>query len=155
MDSTQTQTKTGQRTGNSSLDILLVEDNPGDIRLTREALTEADLEYSLDVFTNGENVLHYLSENVPQPYPDLVFLDLDLPGKDGDEILETMRDDSQLRNLPVIVLTSSESREDIRRCYEATANAYVTKPTDHDRFITIMESIAQFWVEQAELPPDP
>lgn len=133
------------------IDILLVEDNSGDVRLTRKALKETRRGHSLDVFSDGDDALDFLLDD-PSSDPDLVLLGLDLPGTNGDEILETLKSDPQLRHLPVIILTGSEADEDITRCYESRANAYVTKPATHDEFASVIESVERFWFEQVQLP---
>ncbi|WP_306060542.1 response regulator [Natronococcus wangiae] len=139
-------------TSDGPVDILLVEDNPGDVRLIQEAFKETEIEQTHQVFTNGEDALDFLLESNECSPPDLVFLDLNLPGKDGCEILETIRDDSQLERLPVIILTSSEDSDDVERCYRANANAYLTKPTDLDELVSVVKSVEQFWAEHVQLP---
>lgn len=138
------------------IDVLLVEDNPGDVRLTREAFETTDTETTLHHVTDGDAALDYLSVGDTADSgsaPDLVLLDLDLPGTDGYEILEAIREDARLQYLPVIVLTSSDADEDVSRCYRANANAYVTKPTDCDEFTRMVEAFDQFWFQQVRLPP--
>lgn len=136
-------------------EILLIEDNPGDARLTQEACKETDCETTIHVVTNGDDALTFLTQQgayESAPLPDVVLLDLDLPGKDGCAVLEAIRDDPQLSPVPVIMLTSSSACEDIARCYDARANAYLTKPTDLADFITLMKAIERFWFEQVQLP---
>lgn len=136
--------------------ILLVEDNPGDIRLIEEAFEMTDTDTRLHSTTNGESAVDLLTQKATaesESLPDLVLVDLNLPRRDGCDVLEAIRDDSQLRPLPVIMLTSSQAREDVRRCYEAHANAYLSKPTNPDEFISVAQAVDQFWFEYAQLPP--
>lgn len=138
---------------NDLIDILLIEDNPGDIRLTQEAFKTTDQEVELQTITRGDNAVDFLQQSTENSLPDLVLLDLNLPGRDGCEVLEAIRDNSRLRPLPVIMLTNSEADEDIVRCYDASANAYLTKPTSPDGFIFLVETLKQFWCEKVQLPP--
>lgn len=142
-------------TADDAIDILLVEDNPGDVRLTQEAFKTADHEVTLQTVANGDDAVEFLRQSAESSLPDLVLLDLNLPGRHGCEVLEEMRDDPQLNPLPVIVLTSSNAEEDIVRCYDASVNAYLTKPTAPDEFISLIDSIEEFWLRKAELPPIP
>lgn len=143
------------RQPNDPISLLLIEDNPGDIRLTQEAFKTTKQEVALQTITNGDDAVEFLQQSTENSLPDLVLLDLNLPGRDGCGVLEAIRDDSRLKPLPVIVLTSSEVDEDITRCYDAQANAYLTKLTDPDEFISLIEGLEQFWFEQARLPPIP
>lgn len=152
MEPTATRPTVTDTTADDGVDILLVEDNPGDARLVEEALAGAELDCGLHVVTTGEQALTFLFEAPSKPSPDLVLLDLNLPGMDGCAVLESIRDDPGLRPTPVIMLTSSAAPEDVRRCYEATANAYVTKPTHPDELVSLMRAIDQFWVQQAVFP---
>ena len=139
-------------------EILLVEDNPADVRLITEAFAATDRETSLRTINDGYDALHHLKRTATvesDRLPDLALVDLYLPGKDGCELLEAIRDDPHLQRLPVIILTSSDDDGDVVRCYEATANAYLTKPTTHDEFVSLVEALEQFWCEQARLPPLP
>ncbi|WP_265111354.1 response regulator [Halosolutus halophilus] len=139
-----------------SIDILLVEDNPGDVRLTEEAFDAVSTEVTLTVTIDGDEALETLAqrrEDPPTPLPDLVLLDLNLPRMGGFEFLDTIRDDPELSNLPVLVLTSSEATEDVRESYQKCANAYLTKPTDPEEFVTIARAVEKFWFERATLPP--
>lgn len=141
-----------------SIDILLLEDNSGDVRLVEEALEAMDREVTLHTVTDGYEAIHFLKEESstdPPCRPDLALLDLDVPGKDGCGVLEAIRADPQLRHLPVIMLTSSDASADIARCYDAYANAYVTKPTDLDGFVSLMEEIGNFWLDRVQFPPTP
>ncbi|WP_436344007.1 response regulator [Natronorubrum sp. FCH18a] len=138
------------------VDILLVEDNPRDIRLTHEAFKEADLDTSLQAVRDGHEALEFLfqqGEYEAASYPDLVLLDLNLPRKDGHQVLKEIRDDSELSPLPVLVLTSSEAEEDIRESYELAANAYLTKPSNPDEFVSLAQAVANFWLKSVQLPP--
>ncbi len=135
--------------------ILLVEDNAGDVRLTREALLEADVAVDLVAVPDGEQALEYLrgeGEHAGAPRPDLILLDLNLPRKDGREVLEEIKADPGLRSIPVVVLTSSESEKDILRAYELHANCYVSKPVDLGQFLDVVKAIEGFWVEIVKLP---
>lgn len=138
------------------IDILLVEDNPGDARLTEEAFKSTATETALHIVTTGDDAVEFLrqrGEFEEAPFPAIVLLDLNLPGGDGCEVLDTLRDDPQLQRLPVMMLTSSEAEEDIVRCYEARANAYLTKPDTIEEFNTIADTIEQFWFKQVKHPP--
>ncbi|WP_135533423.1 response regulator [Halostella pelagica] len=144
---------------NSSADraeILLVEDNPGDVRLTEEAFKEGQIANTLHVATDGVEALDFLHQRgdyEDAPCPDVVLLDLNLPRKDGDEVLKEIRNDTDLKRLPVIVLTSSEAQEDIVKSYELQANAFLTKPVDPSEFIEAIQSLQQFWLSVVRLPP--
>ncbi len=138
--------------------ILLVEDNPGDVRLIEEAFKSAGFETTFHTTTDGEEALEFLHERAAGgdgPDLDLMLLDLNLPRTGGFEVLETIKDDPELTSLPVLVLTSSEATEDIVRSYELCANAYLTKPTDPDEFADIGRAVEAFWIEEATLPPVP
>lgn len=139
----------------SETDILLVEDNPGDVRLTREAFDEAQVENDLYHVSRGSEALDYLyqrAEHADADRPGIVLLDLNLPGMNGVEVLNRVKDTPELREIPVVVLSSSESQEDIEQCYEEHANAYLTKPLDADEFVDIARTVRNFWIEVAELP---
>ncbi|WP_312908283.1 response regulator [Natronosalvus caseinilyticus] len=144
-----------QSSTEDEIDILLVEDNLGDIRLTREAFKSAKQKVALQTVTNGDDAVEFLRTSSDNELPDLILLDLNLPGRDGCEVLEMIRDDPRLKPLPVLMLTSSEAEEDVARCYDARANAYLTKPTDPAKFISLVDTFEQFWVEKARLPPIP
>ena len=136
--------------------ILLVEDNAGDVRLTREALREAEVAVDLVAVSDGEQALAYLrsdGEHAGAERPDLILLDLNLPKKNGLEVLEEIRRDSELRRIPVIMLTTSSSARDIAGCYDRGVNCYVVKPLDLDDFTALVQSINRFWFEVARLPP--
>ncbi|MGQ3411877.1 response regulator [Natrinema versiforme] len=137
--------------------ILLVEDNPGDVRLTKEAFKQGRIENDLHVVSDGTEALDFLSQRsgyADAPRPDLILLDLNLPGKDGEEVLEELKDDSALRSIPVIVLTSSRAEEDVVKSYELHANAYLTKPVDPDEFIETVRAFEKFWFSVVRLPPE-
>ena len=144
-----------ERREHTPVDILLVEDNPGDVRLTQEAFKEGHIDNTLHVATDGTEALSFLfqrGEHADAPRPDIVLLDLNLPRKDGDEVLEELRADPDLRRIPVIVLTSSKAHEDIERSYERSANAYLTKPVDPDEFVDVVRSLERFWLSIVTLP---
>lgn len=128
--------------------ILLVEDNPADARLVEEALKEVDIEFQVHEATTGSEAWAYLSGedgHEDAPPPDLVLLDLNLPGMDGHEVLRRIREGPELEGLPVVVLSTSKAREDVRRSYELRANAYVTKPTDYRDFLDRVQAVGQYW----------
>ncbi|TMB72144.1 MAG: response regulator [Chloroflexi bacterium] len=135
--------------------ILLVEDNPGDVRLTREALKEAKFRNTVQVVGDGVEALAYLHQQGQYGgamRPHLIMLDLNLPRMDGREVLAAIKKDADLRRIPVVVLSSSEAESDIARAYELHANAYVTKPVDIDHFLQVVKAIEEFWVEIVKLP---
>ncbi len=135
--------------------VLLVEDNDADVRLTREALREAGEDVRLSAVGDGEQALTYLRREEgfgEAPRPDLVLLDLNLPRKNGLEVLDEMRDDERLASIPVIVLTSSAARQDVEACYALGANAFVVKPQELDAFMDLIGAIRGFWLEMAQLP---
>jgi len=139
-----------------TIDILMVEDDPGDVRLTREALKGSKLLHSLNVVEDGVAALDYLRRNAPYQdaiRPDLVLLDLNLPRKDGREVLAAMKQDDTLRAIPVVILTTSQAEEDVLRAYNLNANCYVTKPVDFDQFMRIVRTIEDFWLNVVTLPP--
>lgn len=139
------------------IEILLVEDNPADVRLTREALKEEKLYNNLNVVTDGVEAMAYLrreGQYAQAPRPDLILLDLNLPRKDGREVLEEVKADPDLKVIPVVVLTMSKSDEDIVRSYRLHANCYVTKPVDLGQFLTVAKSIQDFWLTIVRLPPN-
>lgn len=141
-----------------AVDILLVEDNPGDVRLTREAFEQTALETDLHVVRDGEEALAFLQRRDgydDAPRPRLVLLDLNLPKVDGLEVLRKLKEDPTLRRVPVVVLTGSEAREDIAESYDRYSNAYLTKPVDPSEFVDLIEAIESFWLSAAKLPPTP
>lgn len=139
-----------------TIDILMVEDDPGDVRLTREALKGSKLLHSLNVVEDGVAALDYLHKVAPYAQatrPDIVLLDLNLPKKDGREVLAAMKQDATLRTIPVVILTTSQAEEDVLRAYNLNANCYVTKPVDFDQFMRIVRAIEEFWLNVVTLPP--
>jgi CheY-like chemotaxis protein len=137
------------------VDVLLVEDDPGDVLMTREAFEHHRLRNKLHVVADGVEALRFLrreGEHADAPRPGLVLLDLNLPRKDGREVLAEIKSDESLRSIPVVVLTTSEAEEDILRSYDLHANAYVTKPVDFDRFIDVIRQIDDFFVTVVKLP---
>lgn len=137
------------------VEILLVEDNPGDVRLTREALREGKVRNNLHVASDGVEAIAFLRREGPYAEavrPDLILLDLNLPRKGGREVLEEIKADPGLRYIPVVVLTSSQAEQDIVRAYDLHANCYVTKPVDLDQFIHVVRSIEDFWFTIVKLP---
>lgn len=140
-----------------TIEILLVEDNPGDARLAREAIRETQMRNRLSWVTDGVEALTFLrkqGEHQQAPRPDLILLDLNLPRKDGRELLAEIKKDEQFKCIPVIVLTTSEAEEDISRAYRLKANCYITKPPQLDQFIRIVKSIEEFWFRVARLPSE-
>lgn len=136
--------------------ILLVEDNPGDQELTRQAFKRGRLYNRLDIVEDGEQAMAYLHGRPPfEGYarPDLILLDLNLPRKDGREVLAEIKQDPQLKVIPVIVLTTSEADSDVMRSYELNANSYMTKPVDFDNFVTSIQTLESFWFTVVKLPP--
>ena len=141
----------------NSIDILLVEDNPGDIRLTREALRDSKIRNTLAVVEDGVEAMAYLRREGAYgdvPRPDIILLDLNLPRMDGREVLREIKADETLRRIPVVILTTSENEDDILRSYDLHANCYISKPVDFNRFITIVHTIENFWFSIVKLPPD-
>ena len=135
--------------------ILLVEDSPGDINLTREALVEARVTNNLAVARDGEEALDYVHRRgafVDAPRPDLILLDLNLPKKNGSEVLAELKSDPELARIPIVILTSSAAEVDIHRSYDLHANAYVTKPVAFDGFLAALRQINGFWLEVVRLP---
>jgi chemotaxis family two-component system response regulator Rcp1 len=138
------------------IEILLVEDNPGDVRLTIEALKEGKVHNRLSVAKDGVDALAFLRREgayANAARPDLILLDLNLPRKDGREVLAEIKEDPMLRRIPVVVLTTSKAEEDILRTYDLHANCYITKPVDLEQFISGVKSIDDFWLSVVRLPP--
>lgn len=136
-------------------EILLVEDNPGDVRLTVEALKENKLHIGLHVVEDGAEAMAFLNQEgdyADVPRPDLILLDLNLPKKDGRELLAEIKADERLRRIPVVVLTTSQAEEDVLKTYELHANCYITKPVDLGQFIRVVQSIEHFWLTVVRLP---
>ncbi len=139
------------------IDILLVEDNPGDVRLTMEALKEAKLLNTIHHVSDGVEALAYLRQEgkyANAPRPDLVLLDLNLPKKDGREVLAEVKNDSKLRRIPIVILTTSRAEQDILKAYNLHANCYISKPVDLDQFIKVAKSIDDFWFTMVRLPSE-
>lgn len=137
------------------MEVLLVEDNPADVRLMQEAFRERRRKVSLHVVADGIEAMAYLRHEgiyANAPHPDIVFLDLNLPRKNGHEVLAEIKCDPVLKLIPVVVLTTSSADEDIHRAYGMHANCYVTKPVELDRFLQVVESIDDFWLNTARLP---
>lgn len=138
------------------IDILLVEDNPGDVRLTQELLKESKIRNNLTVVDNGEDALTLLRRGdkyLHATYPDLILLDLNLPRKHGSEVLAAIKSDPELRRIPVVVLTTSKAEEDIVRSYDLHANCYISKPVGLEQFAAVVKSIDDFWLAIVKLPP--
>jgi CheY-like chemotaxis protein len=138
------------------IEVLLVEDDPGDVLMTREAFEEHKLRNRLNVVSDGDEALAYLRQqgvHREAPRPDLILLDLNLPRRDGRQVLEEIKQDPDLRQIPVVVLTTSQADEDILRSYQLHANAYVTKPVDFERFVNVVKQIDEFFVSVVKLPP--
>jgi len=138
------------------IDILLVEDSPSDVLLTREALRDARIANDLSVARDGEEAMDYLRQegaHADKPRPDIVILDLNLPRKDGREVLREIKSDESLRRIPVVVLTTSSSDSDIGDCYDSHANCFLTKPIDFEEFIDVVRSMEHFWISVVRLPP--
>ena len=146
------------RTGSvDPIEILLIEDNPGDARLAQEALKESKINNTLNIVSDGLAALDYLyrrGKYADVVRPDIIFLDLNLPGKDGREILEEIKADTDLRAIPVVILTTSAAEEDIARTYAAHANCYVTKPVDFEQFSKVVHSVGDFWFTIVKLPTE-
>ncbi len=139
------------------IEILLVEDNPGDVRLTVEALKDAKVHNNLYVAKDGVEAMSFLRREgayANAARPDLILLDLNLPKKDGREVLEEIKEDTGLRRIPVVVLTTSEAEMDILKAYNLHANCYITKPVGLEQFITVIKTIEDFWLEIVKLPPN-
>ena len=139
----------------SPIEILLVEDNPGDVRLTQEVLKEGKVHNTLNIVENGVQALSFLkkeNEYSDAPTPDLILLDLNLPKKDGREVLLDIKKDPELKKIPVVVLTTSQAEEDILNVYDLNANCYVSKPVDLGQFIDVVKSIEDFWLSIVKLP---
>jgi len=137
------------------VEILLVEDNPGDVRLTLEAMKENKVYINMHVVEDGERAMAFLRQQgqyADVPRPDLILLDLNLPKKDGRQVLAEIKSDPGLKRIPVVILTTSAAEEDIFRTYDLHANCYVTKPVDLDQFIKVVRSIEEFWLSIVKLP---
>jgi CheY-like chemotaxis protein len=137
------------------INVLLVEDDPGDVLITREAFAENKVRNQLSVVNDGVNALQFLrreGDYADAPRPDLILLDLNLPRMDGHEVLAKIKSDSDLQRIPVVVLTTSDAEEDVLRSYDLHANAYVTKPVDFERFLRVVRQIDDFFVTVVKLP---
>ncbi|MDA8155315.1 MAG: response regulator [Actinomycetota bacterium] len=137
-------------------DILMVEDNPADVKLAREALRDAMLNVSMHAVPDGDKAMAFLrreGEYKNAPHPELILLDLNLPGKDGRQVLKEIKEDSRLKHMPVVVLTTSHAEEDICNAYKLQAGCYITKPVDFDEFTNVIRAIENFWFKVIKLPP--
>jgi two-component system, chemotaxis family, response regulator Rcp1 len=137
------------------VEILLVEDSPGDVRLTVEALKEAKVSNNLSVVQDGVEAMAFLQQKgayKDAARPDIILLDLNLPRKDGREVLAEIKEDPKLKQIPVVVLTTSRSEQDILKAYDLHANCYITKPVDFKQFMTVVKSIENFWLTVVKLP---
>ena len=140
---------------NTAIQVLLVEDSPGDVRLTQEALREANLAVTLHVAADGVEAMAFLrgeGEHADAPRPDLILLDLNLPRMDGREVLAHVKADASLKAIPTIILTTSEAEADIVKSYQLQANSYLSKPVQLDKFESLVKSINDFWLTKAKLP---
>lgn len=144
----------------SQLTVLLIEDNPRDVRLTQRAFVQAGLEHNLRIVRDGDEALTYLYREgayidpKEAPRPDVILLDLNLPRMGGHEVLQRLKQDPRFKSVPIIVLTTSGRADDIRLAYEAGANAYLLKPVEFARFTEVMGQLVTFWFETVELPPE-
>jgi chemotaxis family two-component system response regulator Rcp1 len=139
-----------------ALQILLVEDSPGDVRLTREAFREASISVELHVAADGAEAMAFLKhdgDHVNAPRPDMILLDLNLPKMDGREVLAHIKQDIGLRDIPTVILTTSDAETDVLKSYQLHANCYLTKPVQLDAFEALVKSISDFWLTKAKLPP--
>jgi chemotaxis family two-component system response regulator Rcp1 len=144
-----------ERTKGAPVEILLVEDNPADVRLTQEALKEGKVFNNLHWSKDGVEALEFLrrqGKHAGAPRPDIILLDLNLPKKDGREVLFEIKNDDQLKRIPVVILTTSKAEEDVLKTYNLHANCYVTKPVDLEQFIRVVRTIDQFWLTVVTLP---
>jgi CheY-like chemotaxis protein len=141
--------------GGTVFEVLLVEDSPGDVRLTREAFKEGKVHINLRVAPDGAEAMAFLKregKHAKAPRPDLILLDLNLPKKDGREVLAEIKQNPALKSIPIVILTTSKSEEDILRSYSLHANCYIPKPVTLDGFLTVVKSIEDFWLSIVELP---
>ena len=146
---------TASLTANQKFEILLVEDNPGDVLLTQEAFREGRLAHHLSIVEDGEEAMRFLRQEggyASSPKPDVILLDLNLPKKDGRELLAEIKEDPALRYIPIIVLTTSDAEQDVWKAYRLHANCYLTKPVDLDDFIRKIRSFEDFWLTVVRLP---
>jgi chemotaxis family two-component system response regulator Rcp1 len=138
------------------VEILLIEDNPGDVRLTQEAFKEGKVSNSLRVVKDGVEAMAFLRHQdkyADAPRPDVILLDLNLPRKDGREVLAEIKQDPDLKRIPVVILTTSQAEQDILKTYNLHANCYIAKPVDLEQFIIVVKSIEAFWLSVVKLPP--
>jgi chemotaxis family two-component system response regulator Rcp1 len=145
-----------EKENGKAIDILLVEDNPGDVRLAIEAFKEGKVSNRLNVAKDGIEALAFLKQEgrySNAPRPDLILLDLNLPKKDGREVLAEIKADRNLKRIPVVILTTSNAEEDILKAYNLNGNCYITKPVDLDQFFTVVKYIENFWLTVVTLPP--
>jgi CheY-like chemotaxis protein len=143
--------------GGKPVEILLIEDNSADVRLTEEAFKEGKVLNNLSIVANGVEAIDFLRRKgkyADSPHPDLILLDLNLPLKNGREVLGEIKQDPDLKRIPVVVLTISESEEDIMKSYNLHANCYISKPVDLDKFINVVKAVEDFWLTIVKLPPD-
>jgi len=134
--------------------VVAIEDNPADVRLVKEGVDATEIKVELQVFNSGHQAVEQLTAidaSSPEDYPDLILLDLNLPGKSGFDLLETIRNETVFHHVPVVIVSSSENPEDINRCYELSANAYITKPADPDDYIRMIDDTVDFWITTATL----
>jgi len=146
-----------QNNSGNSIEILLVEDNPGDQRLTQEALKDGKISNNLYIVEDGEEALMFLhrtGEYAQAVKPDLILLDLNLPGMNGQEVLKIIKGDEELKRIPVVILTTSSADEDILKAYNLNANCYITKPVDFAQFIKVINMIQEFWFTIVKLPKE-
>ena len=140
----------------SPMDVLLIEDSPGDVRLTQEAFREANPAIRLHVARDGVEAMAFLQRegaHARSPRPDIILLDLNLPRMDGREVLARIKEDDKLKTIPVVILTTSDAEADITKSYQLKANCYLTKPVQLDQFESLVKSINEFWLTKARLPP--
>ena len=145
----------GHTPNGDPIEILLVEDNPGDVRLTREALKEAKVRNNLNVADDGAKAIDFLYRRgaySAAPRPDLILLDLNLPKKDGREVLAEIKADASLRTIPVVVLTTSQADEDVIKAYDLHVNCYISKPIDLSQFLKVIKAVEDFWLTIVKLP---
>ncbi len=145
----------GTENGQGSVVVLLVEDSPGDVRLTREAFRSANMRIDLHVASDGVEALDFLGQKGPHsecPRPHLILLDLNLPRMDGREVLERIKKDENLKSIPTVILTTSDTEADIAASYKLQANSFLSKPVELDAFEDLVKSINDFWLTQAKLP---
>ncbi|MEN6592976.1 MAG: response regulator [Methanobacterium sp.] len=146
----------GKKSKNRPIEILLIEDNLGDNKLTTEVFKEATVPNNIHLVTNGVDAMSFLKQEggfQDSIRPNIILLDLNIPKKDGREILKEIKADPELKYIPIIVLTTSNSEQDIKNTYQHYANAYITKPIDLDDFIKVVKSIEEYWLRTVELPP--